>query len=372
MEGEERVQAAGQPGRGKRKRRTRNRPGTAPGIERVPEIHAPPDAGAVHLQCIDFGPDLYQARAIDDLATFLATERPRACAVRWINIDGLHPYVVERLRQHYGFHTLAAEDVLHVHQRPKLDPYGDHLFMICRMVQLRDGRLYDEQTSVFLFPDTVLTFQETSGDVWDPIRKRIENTGSRLRGGSAAYLVYALLDAVVDHGFPVLDHYAERLEAVEGSIVEQPAGAHLRELHEVKRQLISLRRVMWPMRQVADDLHRSEHPLIDKKVRNYLRDVYDHTIQVMEMCDTQREMAASLTDLYMSSISNRMNEVMKVLTIMASMFIPITFLAGVYGMNFVHFPELGWKYAYPVFWIVCVAVTAGLVVYFRRKGWIGD
>jgi len=236
------------PQRAKRRRRTRNRPGTAPGIERGPETDARPAKDAVRIQCIDFGPDMSNTRTIEDLDAFLAEEHPPGCTVRWINVDGLHPYVLERMRRRYGFHTLAGEDVLHVHQRPKIEPYDDHLFLIYRMVLMREGRLHDEQVSVLFFPHTVLTFQETIGDVWDPIRKRIEDPTSRLRTGSAAYLVYALFDAVVDHFFPVLEHYDERLEAIEEGIVERPVGYQLRALHDVKRELIVLQRVMWPMR----------------------------------------------------------------------------------------------------------------------------
>ena len=279
--------------------------------------------------------------------------------------------MVNRLRQAYGFHTLAAEDVLRTSQRPKLETFDNHLFVVVRMLTLKEGVLRQEQVSIFLFKDTLITFQEAKGDVWDPIRQRLQKKGSRLRSMGSAYLLYTLLDAVVDHTFPLLESYGDLLEEMEVAVIDDPKPDIQRQIHRIKRELVVLRRVLWPLREVVNELHRDETERIPKEVKTFMRDVYDHAVQVMEIIETYREQAGGLNDLYMSAVSNRMNEIMKVLTIMASFFIPITFVAGVYGMNFEHIPELAWKYGYPTFWIVCLSVISGLLIFFRRKGWLG-
>jgi magnesium transporter len=239
------------------------------------------------------------------------------------------------------------------------------------MLRLEEDQLRQEQVSFFLFKDLVLTVQERPGDVWDPIRQRLERVGSRLRTSDASYLLYALLDAVVDHCFPILESYGDKLEVLEHEMLEQPTPSVQQRLHRIKRELATLRRVIWPLREVMSELQRDETEEISPAVKKYMRDVYDHAVQVMDIVETYREMAAGLNDLYMSAVGNRMNEIMKVLTIMASFFIPITFVAGVYGMNFEHIPELHWKYSYLIFWGICLTIVSTLLYYFYRKGWIG-
>jgi len=346
-------------------------PGSAPGIESIAGVNEPPVAGAVQIQCTDYGPERVETRAVTDLTALFAQPRAAWCQVRWLNVDGLHPHVVNHLRQEFKFHTLAAEDVLRVPQRPKLETYDRHLFIVARMLRLQEPVLITEQVSFFLFENTLLTFQEHAGDVWDPIRQRLQKSGSRLRTLDVSYLLYALLDAVVDHCFPILENYGDQLVDLEEEIAANPTPLAQRRLHGLKRELATLRRVIWPLREVLNALCREDTEGIAPGVKTYLRDVADHTIQVMDIVDSCREMAASLNDLYMSAVSNRMNEVMKVLTIMASFFIPITFVAGVYGMNFEPFPGLHWKYGYAVFWVICLAITFSLAVFFVRKGWIG-
>jgi len=354
-----------------RVRAPRSAPGTTPGIESMLQASAPPAAGEVAIEVMDFGPEKAERTEVGELSQWLASPRPGWTTVRWVNVNGLNPHVVNQLREHYHFHTLAAEDVLRVPQRPKIEMFDGHLFIVVRMLMWREERLHSEQVSLFLFPDTLLTFQETAGDVWNPIRQRIEKPGSRLRLHDASYLLYALLDAVVDHCFPILEAYGETLEELEKQVMTDPTVEVHQRIHTVKRELASLRRVVWPMREVANELQRDETEGIAKPVRTYLRDVYDHTIQVMDIVETHREMAGGLNDLYMSAVSNRMNEIMKVLTIMASFFIPITFVAGVYGMNFEVLPELHWKYSYAIFWAVCLGISGSLAVFFYRKRWIG-
>jgi magnesium transporter len=345
-------------------------PGSSPGIESMADVDRPPAAGTVRIQCVDYGLERAEFQEVTDLGVLLRGPRPEWGRVRWLNVDGLHPYVVNQLRGHFGFHTLAAEDVLRVPQRPKLETYENHLFIVARMLMWRENGLSSEQVSFFFFKDTLITIQEHSGDVWDPIRRRLGKEGSRLRAFDASYLLYALLDAVVDHCFPILEHYGERLEGLEHQVMENPTPKIQQRLHGIKRELGLLRRVIWPMREVMNELQREDTEEIPAAVKAYMRDVYDHAVQVMDIVETCREMAGGLNDLYMSAVSNRMNEVMKVLTIMASFFIPITFVAGVYGMNFDALPELHWKYSYAAFWGVCLTMTAGLAFYFYRKGWI--
>lgn len=351
--------------------RVRKPPGASPGFEADQEAKTPPAPGAVEVQCIDYGPTRLEIKAGIDLDSLLREPRPDWVQVRWININGLHPFVVNLCVQHFKLHTLAAEDVLNTSQRPKLEDYADHLFLVLRMLSVDGRRLNTEQISLFFFRDTLITFQETPGDVWDPIRQRLQSPTSRLRTQGAAYLVYALLDAVVDHCFPILEGYGELLEDMEAAVLEDPRASVQRRIHAIKRELILIRRLIWPLRDVLNALQRDENGFLNDFVRTYLRDVYDHTIQVIDIVETYREMAGGLNDLYMSSVGNRMNEIMKVLTIMASLFIPITFLAGVYGMNFEHIPEISWPYSYPVFWLVCLSIVGALLVYFQRKGWIG-
>lgn len=351
--------------------RTHYKPGTVAGIEHLPDVKTPPPPGAVHIQCIDYSPERVVVTDVKDIDAFLAQPRPDWAAVRWINIDGLHPYVINQISRAIGMHTLSAEDVLHVPQRPRVEPYENDLFIVTRMMRLIDDHLTSEQVSLFMRPGLVVTFQELHGDVWQPIRERIHNAGSRLRRNDQSFLVYALLDAIVDHCFPILERYGDLLEELEAQVLGKPDAAVLGRVHGIKRELSVLRRVMWPMREVVAAIRESELGVVSDVTRTFLRDVYEHTVQIVEIIETFREVAGGLTDLHMSAVSNRMNETMKVLTIMASLFIPITFLAGVYGMNFEFIPELGWRYGYPAFLGACLTIVGGLLWYFRRKGWLG-
>ncbi len=347
------------------------KPGSVAGIEHEPDVNTPPPPDTVRIQCINYGQDKVEVADIDDLEALLAKPIEDWTRVRWINIDGLHPWVINKVREAVGMHTLAAEDVLHVPQRPRLEPYENDLFIISRMMRLIDDRLLAEQISMFMSGKLVITFQEMHGDVWDPIRERINRDNSRLRQHGPSFLIYALLDALVDHCFPILERYSDVLEELEAKVLEEPDDRSLAQVHAIKRELSVLRRVIWPMREVVATMRDTEHPAVSKVTRTYLRDVYEHTVQIVEIIETFRENANGLTDLHMSAVSNRMNETMKVLTIMATLFIPITFLAGIYGMNFEFIPELSWKFGYPAFWLVCISVVGGLLWYFRSKGWIG-
>jgi len=352
-------------------------PGSAAGIEPHELVAVPGKAASVRITCVDYSPEQVDHQAVLDLPAFIAAHRPEWSTVRWVNVDGIGDLTVIRaLAEKYHLHPLAIEDVLHVPQRPRVQAYeadGEfqaRLFLIVRELELRDRQLHTEQVSIFVGHKTVLTFQETPGDVWDPVRLRIRTPGSQLRRHDASFLAYSLIDAVVDEAFPILEQFGDRLEELEDRVLQHPGQDTIQEIHRVKRELLLVRRAMWPMREVLQRMQRDPHECFSDITRTYIRDVYDHAIQIIDIVETYREMASGLTETYMTAMSNRMNEIMKVLTIMGTIFIPLTFFAGVYGMNFHHFPELDWPYAYPLFWVICLATAGGMLTWFRRRGWI--
>ncbi|AKU92719.1 Magnesium and cobalt transport protein CorA [Vulgatibacter incomptus] len=349
-------------------------PGSPAGIESTPLVDVPPEPGAVSISCVDYGPDRASAFDVPDLEAFLSRPRPEWSAVRWVNVAGLHPQVINRFRQAYGFHTLAAEDALKVPQRPRVEPYPDFQFIVASMFRQVDGKFTSGQVSVFFYGNMLLTFQEEpdGAEAWSTIRQRIQASGSTLRQGDAGFLLYSILDALIDHIFPVVEHYGDLLETLEDRIIEEPTTALSGELHSVRRKLLELRRMIWPIRLMIHDLQSSDSPNLSSTVRTYLRDVHEHSVQLIDVIETYRDMASGMIELYLSAVSYRMNEVMKVLTIIATIFIPITFLAGVFGMNFKVMPELNWEWGYALFWLICIVTVVGLIRFFRRKGWIGE
>lgn len=352
--------------------------GASPGIEHDDIVKLPDGPVPVCVTCIDYGPDHAGKQVVEDLEVFLAGHRPEWSVVRWINVDGLSNMgVIHALATKYQLHPLAVEDLLYLRQRAKVEAYGGddtglpgRLFIVVRMLELQDEHLVNDQISMFLGHNTVLTFQQDPGDVWDPIRQRIQAKGSRLRGSDASFLAYSLLDAIVDYFFPLLEHYGDRMDALETAILDGPQANCLDKIHEIKRDMLVLRSVAWPMRELILSLQRDPHECVSDGTRIYLRDLYDHAVQIIEIIETYRERSSDLTDSYMSHVSNRMNEIIKVLTIIGTIFIPLTFLAGVYGMNFRHLPELDLSWAYPAFWIVCAVVAGIMLLFFRRKGWL--
>ena len=370
------------PPRGKRGLRLPRRfkkaaPGSAPGIEPHELLAVPGKTVSVRITCVDYCPEQVEAQEVRDLPAFIAAHRPEWSTVRWINVDGIGDLAVIRaLAEKYHLHPLAIEDVLHTPQRPRVQAYeadGEfqaRLFVIVRELELRDRQLHTEQVSIFVGHKTVLTFQETPGDVWDPIRQRIRTPGSQLRTNDASFLAYSLIDAVVDEAFPILELFGDRLEELEDRVLQHPSQDTIQEIHRVKRELLLVRRAMWPMREVLQRMQRDPHECFSEITRTYIRDVYDHAIQIIDIVETYREVATGLTETYMTAMSNRMNEIMKVLTVIGTIFIPLTFLAGVYGMNFRHFPELDWPYAYPLFWVICFGTAIAMIVWFRRRRWL--
>lgn len=292
--------------------------------------------------------------------------------VTWINIDGLHQVdIIEKLGSRYNLHPLLLEDILNTEQRPKMEDFGDHLFFVLKMLDFgENGVIEGEQLSLVLGPNYVISFQEHEGDIFDAVRERIRKNKGRIRKSGADYLAYALLDSIVDNYFLILENIEERIEVTEQELTVNPTSETLHSIRALKREMIFLRKSVWPLREVISNLERCESPLIHESLGAYLRDVYDHTIQIIDTVESLRDMISGLLDVYLSSISNRMNEVMKVLTIFASIFIPLTFVAGIYGMNFKFMPELEWDWGY--FAALCVmALVAGvLLVYFKRKKWL--
>ncbi|HET9910452.1 MAG TPA: magnesium/cobalt transporter CorA [Anaerolineales bacterium] len=353
-------------------------PGTAPGIEHDEIIDLPGRNERAMITCIDYSPSNAAIQEVNDLEEFLTQHRPEWSAVRWISVVGLSDMnAIHALATKYDLHSLAVEDVLHARQHPKVESYGGEeseflarLFIVTRMLHIQDGSLRHEQLSIFLGHKTVLTLQEGHGEDWDFIRQRIKAKGSRLRGNDASFLAYSLLDAVVDSCFPILEHYSDRAEELESLILENSKPKLLNEIHQLKRDLRLLRWVMWPMREVVQALQRDPHECLSDTTRVYLRDLYDHVVQIIEIIETYREIASDLTDTYISSVSNRMNEVMKVLTLIGTIFIPLTFLAGVYGMNFHYMPELDMRWAYPAFWLLCALLIIVMLLFFRRRNWL--
>ena len=294
-------------------------------------------------------------------------------SVTWLNIDGVHkPEIIEQVGTHFGIHPLVLEDIANTGQRPKIDDFDEYIFVVLRMLRFdeKENETKTEQVSIVLGRDFVISFQELEGDVFDAIRERLRNNKGRIRKIGADYLAYTLIDAIVDNYFIILEKLGETIEDIEDKLVTNTSTETLRTIHDLKREMVFLRKSVWPLREVISRMERSESPLINKSTHIYLRDVYDHTIQVMDSVETFREMLSGMLDIYLSSVSNRMNEVMKVLTVIATIFIPLTFLAGIYGMNFRHMPELELPWSYPAILTLMFTVAILMVVYFRRKKWI--
>jgi len=293
-------------------------------------------------------------------------------SVSWINVDGLHDVAaVEAIADHFGLHPLVVEDILHTGQRTKSEGYEDNLFIVLRMLSYNNttGTVDDEQVSLILGATSLLSFQQRMGDVFDGVRERIRNDKGRIRRAGADYLAYSLIDAVVDQYFVVLERLGERAEALGEDVSEHADRKNLEEIRRLKRELLFLRKSVWPLREVLSKIERGDCPLFDEHTLLYLRDVYDHTIQVIDAMETYRDMMAGLLDVYLTSVSNRMNEVMKVLTVIATIFMPLSFIASVYGMNFSHMPELSWRYGYFGALGVMAAVGVGMLLVFKKRGW---
>lgn len=297
-----------------------------------------------------------------------------AKGVKWINIDGLHDTtLLQKIGDAYGIHPLILEDIVNTRQRPKVEEHGHYLFAVLKMFYPQDhgAEIEAEQMSFVLAKDTVLSFQERVGDVFGEVRRRLRTGGTGfIRKSGSDYLLYALTDAIVDHYFIVLEKISGALEEADEALTDHPGPETLRRIHELKKQVVFLKNMTWPLRELFGSLLRSEHPLIEEKTRMFFRDVQDHTIQALDGIESYREMISGMTDMYQSSIANKMNEVMKVLTIIATIFIPPTFVAGIYGMNFENIPELHIRNGYFIFWGITLLSITMMLVFFKKKKWL--
>jgi magnesium transporter len=291
--------------------------------------------------------------------------------VKWINVDGIHNVeLIDKVGKLFDIHPLTLEDIVHASQRPKFEDYDDYVVSVLKMMYY-DSELHSEQLTIVLKENTVISFQEVhGGDAFDLIRNRIRQGKGRIRKAGADYLYYALHDAVVDCYFSIMEKIGDRIELLEDELIENPEQATLNQLHHMKREMIYLRKVVWPVRELISNIMRSETKLITSAIEIYFRDVHDHTIRIIDTVETSRDLLSSMMDIYLSSVSNRMNEIMKVLTIISTIFIPVTFIAGVYGMNFKFMPELQTPWAYAAVWAVMIAIMGSLVYYFRKKKWL--
>jgi magnesium transporter len=325
----------------------------------------------VRLSVIDYDEGRFQElvpKTVEECFPFKETP-----TVTWLNVTGLHDIeVIEKLGKHFDLHPLVLEDVLSTGQRPKYEDFGTYVFLVLKTLHYNDEthELRVEQISLVLGPNFVISFQEIEADPFDQIRERIRSAKGRIRGRGADYLAYALTDAIVDNYFAILEKIGDHTEGLGVRAVEDPNPAVLHSIQTLKGELGYLRRFVWPLREVISALERGESELICGETGVYFRDVYDHTIQVMETIESFRDLAAGMFDTYLSSVSNRMNEVMKVLTIIATIFIPVTFIAGVYGMNFRFMPELGWRWGYLGALLVMLGTAIAMLAYFRKKKWI--
>jgi len=342
----------------------RSLPGSAPGT-----LIVDPNAPKPRIHVIAYGTDKILEKDIEDVQAVrsILNQWP----VTWINVAGLGDLsVVTRLGEIFNIHRLALEDVINVHQRPKVEQYKDYCYIVVRAVHDKEAYA-SEQVSIFLGKNFVLSFQEQISNCFDPVMVRVREGKGRTRTAGPDHLAYALVDAVIDGYFPVLERYGELVEALEDTIVIQPAARSIEQIHEMRHGLLTLRRAAWPMRETMTVLYREPIPLIDDEERIYLRDCYDHMVQIIDLLENYRDVTSGLMEVYLSSISNRTNEIMKVLTIISAIFIPLTLVAGIYGMNFKHMPELEW--GYPFFVYGCMATVALIfLICFRAKGWLGS
>jgi len=321
---------------------------------------------------IKYGPDhALEERSPDNLVESFPFD-PQV-PVNWLNIDGSHEVDhLEEIGTRLNIHPLVLEDILNTSQRPKMEDYDEYLFIELNMLAWNDedSRVDAEQISLLLGENYLVTFQEQEMDEFEPVRKRIREGKGRLRKSGPDYLAYSLIDAVVDNYFIILENLGEKIEDLEDELVTDPVPETLHAIHDLKRELIFLRKSVWPLREVISSLERGESNLFRDSTLIYLRDVYDHIIQIIDTVETFREMASGMLDIYLSSVNNRMNEIMKVLTMISTIFIPLSFLVGLYGMNFEYMPELHWKWGYAMVWGIVLMIVVGMIVYFRRKKWL--
>ena len=323
------------------------------------------------ITVIDYSKESFQEHVVQSIDEIIPYKEKGT--VTWVNVEGLRNTAhIESVGQMFNIHPLVLEDILNTHQRPKIEEYDDYLYIVLKMISLGENGFSAnyEQVSILLLENFVLTFKEKKDDVFFPIIDRIKNSRGRLRSLGSDYLAYRILDTIVDMNFFLLDSLDEIVDAVEDELLTNSTTKTLVTIQRTKRELINIRRSILPLRELLASILRSETDLINEKTYLYFRDIYDHVIHITEAIESYRDILSGLMDIYISSVSNKLNEVMKVLTIFASIFIPLTFLTGIYGMNFDYMPELGWKWSYPLLWLMFIVITLVLLAYFKKKKWL--
>jgi len=322
------------------------------------------------IRLINYDESSFFDKETEDAEEYCAARA--STGITWVNVDGIHQTeLFQKIGDCFGLHPLVLEDIMNTDQRPKMEDFGDYVYIVMKMLSLNGhGEIAAEQVSLILGKNFVLSFREQKSDMFEPIVERIKSGKGFIRKAGADYLAYALLDAVVDHYFVVLEKREEEIDALEEEVIANATPKTLQRIHKLRRELIFLRKAILPFRSVIGALERGESPFFEQTSRIYLRDIYDHTIHIIDTLETFRDLATGLLDIYLSSVSNRMNSVMRVLTVIATIFMPLTFLAGLYGMNFKHMPELEWRWGYPMVLLLMAAVGISMQVYFRRKKWL--
>jgi magnesium transporter len=324
----------------------------------------------ISLTLIDYKEDFFEE--IKGIDSSWKERVPSEQYFSWLDVSGVHDVaVIEEIGSHLGLHPLIMEDIIHPHQRPKFEPFDDQLYIVLRMLHTKDdGSVQEEQISIVLASNFILSFQQEPGDVFDPVRQRLRTGKGVIRTQGPDYLAYALIDLIVDYYFVLLERIGGHVQELEMEVMDNPSKDTIHTIRALKQTIVAYRKDIWPVRELVSAMTRDEGGLIKKRTATYLRDVYDHTIQVIDLMETYRDQLSGLTELYLSSLSQRMNEVMQVLTIIGSIFIPLTFIAGIYGMNFARMPELQWQYGYPMAWGVMLLTAGGLFLYFKRRKWL--
>ena len=310
----------------------------------------------------------HTVQSIEELLPYKTTD-----TITWVIVDGLKDVsIIDAIGHHFDIHPLVLEDILNTHQRPKFDEFNDYLFIVVKAISLSNAEfnVEYEQISILLLNNFVFTFMEKPDTLFDPILNRLDNDRSQIRNLEADYLAYMILDTVVDEYFALQDTFYDLIESVEDTLLTDPSSQILATILKIKRELIFLRRTVSPLRELLASIQRSESALLNEKTKRYFGDTYDHAIRIIEAIESYRDLIAGMLDIYLSSVSNKMNETMKVLTVFASIFIPLTFIAGVYGMNFEYMPELKWRWSYPVIWVFFIAVSVFLLRFFKKKDWL--
>lgn len=348
-------------------RAKRVQPGAPPGsLVYTGEERADP----VVLNLIDFREDYFEE--VSDVGSTWKERVPSKEFVSWLDVSGVHDVsIVEEVGKHLDIHPLIMEDIIHPNQRPKFEPFDDQLYVVIRMLHTReDGSVQDEQISIVIGRTYIISFQQHPGDVFDAVRERLRGGKGLIRKQGPDYLAYALIDLIVDYYFVLLESIGNEVELLEDLVLDNPTKETNQVIRATKQTILSYRKDIWPVREMVAAMTRDDSGIIKKRTMTYLRDVQDHAIQVIDLMETYRDQLSGLTDLYLSSLSQRMNEVMQVLTIIGSVFIPLTFIAGIYGMNFAVMPELQWEYGYPMAWAVMLLTAVGLILYFKKRKWL--